>query len=158
MWTDQRGSEQLSLAECHRLLDAAAKRGLTGRVGVSTSGPPIIQPVNFGYHDHRVVIRIGPGHLADALADAPVAFEVDHVDRQVGKAWSVVVRGTATRVLDDDRRAVTGSAPAPIVPAPGDEVFLIHLDVVTGRRFHVERAVARSADHRPRNQAAATPG
>jgi uncharacterized protein len=158
MWTDRRGSEQLSLAECHRLLAAAAKRGLTGRVGVSTLGAPIVHPVNFGYHDHRVVIRIGPGHLADALAGALVAFEVDDVDRHLGTAWSVVVRGTATRVLDDDNRVVTGSAPAPIVPAPGDEVFLVHLDVVTGRRFRVEKAVPRSAERRPRNGPAATPG
>ena len=137
MWTDQRGSEVLPLAECVRLLASAAQRGLTGRLAVSTDQAPIVQPVNFAYHDHRVVIRLGPGHLAEVIPGALVAFEVDHVDRAARDAWSVLVRGLTTPWGDSEPHADT---PRPLVPTPGDEFFVIRLDVVTGRRFLLDNA------------------
>jgi nitroimidazol reductase NimA-like FMN-containing flavoprotein (pyridoxamine 5'-phosphate oxidase superfamily) len=145
MWTDERGSELLPLAECVRLLANAAKKGLTGRLGISTEHAPIIQPVNFGYHDHRILVRLGFGHMADMISGALVAFEVDDVDRHAQQAWSVLVRGLATPVEESERRATAKFAPTPLVPAPGDTVFVVRLDVVTGRRFALERAKPESA-------------
>ncbi len=140
MWTDERGSELPPLAECVRLLATAAKKGLTGRLGVSTEQAPIIQPVNFTFHDQRIVIRIGPGHLVDVISGALVAFEVDDVDRNAHKAWSVLVRGLATPVAESEREAITKVAPAPLVPSPGDMIFVVRLDVVTGRQFRLDKA------------------
>ncbi len=140
MWTDERGSELLPLAECVRLLAIAAKKGLTGRLGISTEQAPIIQPVNFTYHDHHVVIRLGSGHLLDIVSGALVAFEVDDVDRDAHKAWSVLVRGLAIPVEESERQAITKVAPTPLVPSPGDMILLIRLDVVTGRQFPLDTA------------------
>ena len=115
MWTDQRGSELLPLAECLRLLATAAKLGLTGRLGISTQQAPVIQPVNFNYHDRQVVIRLGSGHMEDIVSGMLVAFEVDHVDRGAHNAWSVLVRGLATPIEESqlasrggDRTDATG--------------------------------------------------
>jgi len=143
MWTDQRGSEVLPLAECVRLLALAAKRGQTGRLAVSTEQAPIIQPVNFTYHEHRIVVRLGSGHLAEVIPGTLVAFEVDHVDRDAREAWSVLVRGLATALQesDSDSQPTSDAGPAPLVPAPGDELFVVRLDVVTGRRFPLDRTV-----------------
>jgi nitroimidazol reductase NimA-like FMN-containing flavoprotein (pyridoxamine 5'-phosphate oxidase superfamily) len=142
MWTDERGSELLPLAECLRLLATAAKKGSTGRLGISTAQAPIIQPVNFTYHDRHVVIRLGSGHLVDIISGSLVAFEVDDVDRDAHKAWSVLVRGLATPVEESELQAIAEFAPKPLVPEPGDMVFVVRLDVVTGRRFPLRTAAS----------------
>jgi nitroimidazol reductase NimA-like FMN-containing flavoprotein (pyridoxamine 5'-phosphate oxidase superfamily) len=142
MWTDERGSELLPLAECVRLLATAAKGGLTGRLGISTAQAPIIQPVNFTYHERRIVIRLGSGHLVDIISGSLVAFEVDDVDRDAHKAWSVLVRGLATPLEESEREVIAKVAPEPLVPSPGDMVFVVRLDVVTGRRFPLHKATS----------------
>jgi hypothetical protein len=142
MWTDDRGSELLPLADCMRLLATAAKKGSTGRLGISTAQAPIIQPVNFTYHDRRIVIRLGSGHLVDTISGALVAFEVDDVDRDAHTAWSVLVRGLATPLEESERQAIAGVTPTPLVPSPGDMIFVVRLDVVTGRRFPLEKGTS----------------
>ncbi len=126
------------MAECVRLLAKAAKAGLTGRLGISTPQAPVIQPVNFKYHDHRIVVRLGSGHLADIITGALVAFEVDQVDDHTHEAWSVLVRGQASQLKGAQREAMAEYVPTALVPRPGDMVFVIRLDVVTGRRFPLE--------------------
>src|SRR5579863_4052355 len=131
MWTDQCGSELLPLADCTRLLASAAKRGITGRLGISTERAPIIQPVNFALHEHRIVVRLGSGHMAHIISGALVAFEVDYVDSGAHIAWSVLVRGLAMPIDESDGSSAD-SIPRPLVPVPGHSVFAIRLDVVTG--------------------------
>jgi uncharacterized protein len=158
MWTDGRGSELLFLAECRRLLALAAKEGLTGRLGIATEQAPIIQPVNFAYHQHQIVVRLGAGHMADIISGALVAFEVDHVDHKKHTAWSVLVRGLATPLEGSKNRAAAKFSPTPLVPVPGDAVFVVRLDVVTGRRFSLRETEADStgptADRAPRGTSA----
>ena len=97
MGTDHAGLDVLPLQDClHRLGTARV-----GRVAFVHDGEPVILPVNHGLDGEAVVFRSSPGSkLAAAEDELPVAFEVDgfDVDRQTG--WSVVVRGTATRVTD----------------------------------------------------------
>ncbi len=128
----------LPLAECARLLATAGKRGLTGRLAVSTDQAPLVQPVNFTYHDHQIVVRLGPGHLTDVIAGTLVAFEVDHVDRDAREAWSVLVRGLATPVEESGSVPGADVSPTPLVPVPGSMRFEVRLDVVTGRRFPLD--------------------
>ncbi len=139
MWTDQRGSEVLFLAECRRLLALAAKEGLTGRLGIPTQQAPIIQPVNFAYHQEQIVVRLGSGHMADSISGAHIAFEVDHVNHKTHTAWSVLVRGLATPLEESKNRASSKFSPTPLVPVPGETVFVVRLDVVTGRRFPLRK-------------------
>ena len=94
----------------------------------------------FRVHDGRIVVRLGPGHLEDIISDTLVAFEVDHVDPDTKEAWSVLVRGLATELEGSERDVIVSSVPAPLVPSPGETVFVVRLDVVTGRRFPVSRA------------------
>lgn len=136
MWIDQRGSEVLTVPECHRLLAVGAEAGLTGRLGVTgqATQAPVVVPVLFTVHEHEVMVTIGPGSLAQMVTDHLVAFEVDHVDEAAGISWSVLVRGLAVALGPDD---TPGSLviPKPRVPNPGHIVVAIRSDVVTGRRF-----------------------
>ena len=149
MWVDQRGSEILPLPECLRLLASAARDGLIGRLGVSTHQAPIIQPVNFAYHDRRIVLRLGSGLMAEAVAGTLVAFEVDHLDRKARVAWSVLVRGLATPLGQSERLGAAYVAPTPLIPAPGDMVLVVRLDVVTGRQFPLDNATPQAVRGQP---------
>ena len=137
MWIDQRGSEILSEPECLRLLALATKKGSVGHVAHSGSpgGPPIIQPVNFAYHDHEVIVCLGEGHMAEALPGSLVAFEVDSVEAESSVAWSVLVRGLATAHEGDESEVLEQFRPTLLVPRPGNRLFTIRADVLTGRRF-----------------------
>ena len=142
MWIDQRGSEVLPLSECVRLIALASKKGLLGRLAVSREGVPVVQPVNFVIHDRQVIVRLGPGTMASAVPGSFVAFEVDRVDEGAGSAWSVVVRGLAMPVTRSDQAGDSHPEPTPLVPISGDILFGIRLDVVTGRRFPLQKRPA----------------
>lgn len=154
MWIDQRGSEVLQRSECLRLVALAARAGAVGRIGLSQNGGPLIQPVQFTYHERLVLLRLGEGSM---LEDAPghlVAFEVDSVDGPSGEAWSVLVRGLATRLPAGAE--LVRAAPRPAVPEPGSFVLAIRPDVVSGRRFHFSPS-APPADGAPRAGFVAVP-
>jgi uncharacterized protein len=138
MWLDRRGSEVLPNGECLRLLATAALAGAVGRLAVAVEEAPLIVPLNFAYDDQLVLVRIGEGLLATKVPGRLVAFEVDHVDRQAGVAWSVVAQGLATEIpREPDAPSVGRPQPRPIVPEPGDMLVAIRTDVVTGRRFRL---------------------
>ena len=142
MWIDQRGSEILTESESVRLLALAAKEESIGRLGLSQSEAPIVQPVNFTYHERDVLVRLGEGHMAESANGALVAFEVDRLDLVHNAAWSVLVRGLATKLTQEECRALEGVGPRPFVPLPGERIFAIRTDVVTGRRFELASASA----------------
>ena len=135
VWIDDRGSEVLVRGECLRLLALAARRGDIGRIGIPTETSPVVVPVNFGYWETEVLLRVGPGTLAELIPGSLVAFEVDDVDRGGGVAWSVLVRGLARALPTHDVHRLWRHLPEPLAPRPGDLVFSIRSDVVTGRRF-----------------------
>lgn len=139
MWIDQHGSEILQTPECLRLLAVAAKEDHVGRLAVIDGKSPLVVPLNFTFHDRTVLVLIGPGLLSMLVPGSLVAFEVDRVEPDRAMAWSVLVRGLATKpeAHDDIPEA---ALPQPWVPEPGDELIAIRPDVVTGRRFRlVER-------------------
>jgi hypothetical protein len=135
MWIDQRGSEILDPPECLRLLAVAAKEDRIGRLAVTDGQSPLVVPLNFIFHDRGVLVRVGPGRMSELAPGSLVAFEVDRVETDRGMAWSVLVRGLASKVdagpLDDE------AMPEPWVPEPGQMVLFIRAEVVTGRRFHL---------------------
>ena len=117
MWIDQRGSEILDRPECLRLLAVAAKEDHVGRLAAVTEDQsPLVVPLNFIFHDGGVLVRVGPGRLSELVPDSLVAFEVDRVEPDRGTAWSVLVRGLASRA---DTHSPSGEAmPEPWVPEP----------------------------------------
>jgi len=140
MWIDQRGSEILDTPECLRLLAVAAKEDHVGRLAVTDGLSPVVVPLNFVFHDGGVFVRIGPGRLSELVPDSLVSFEVDRVETDRGVAWSVLVRGLATKAVADTR--YSEAMPEPWVPEAGDMVLFIRPDEVTGRRFHLVTGVS----------------
>jgi nitroimidazol reductase NimA-like FMN-containing flavoprotein (pyridoxamine 5'-phosphate oxidase superfamily) len=89
------GLDVLSRTECLRLL-ATAK---VGRVVYTEGGLPAVTPVNFALDGTVVVFRTAMGsRLAVATEGAVVAFEVNRIDEDSQRGWSVVVTGVAEPV------------------------------------------------------------
>ena len=85
------------------------------------------------------MIRTDAGSkLNAALRGAPVAFQVDGVDqtRQVG--WSVVVRGHAEEVTDEDKLAKLRQTPL-LAWHPGRNPHFVQINAkqVSGRRIKI---------------------
>lgn len=138
--------DSLSARECWELLRDQA----FGRIAVVGDDGPEIFPVNVLVDHGTLVFRTGSGTKLDAIRIEPrVAFEVDGFD--AGRAWSVIIRGTA-RVVTDTYEAIDvveiGVTPWQAGPKP--EFVRIEPTTITGRRF--QRAAPESwsvpTDHR----------
>ena len=127
----------LTTAECRELLD----RHHFGRLGFidSVGVLPSIIPVNYLLDDDKIVIRTDAGSkLNAALRGAPVAFEADSVDETHEVGWSVVVRGRAEEVTDDDKLAELRQTPLLAWhPGPKPRYVRINASQVSGRRIRV---------------------
>ena len=139
---DQRGSIVIERPECLRLLASAAKEGRIGRLGISLDGAPHIIPVNFSVFERKVIVRLGPGLLANHLEGTLVAFEVDHAEPGSKNGWSVLVRGLAEVVNNDEIARLGRDLPEPIVMRPGTRVFSIRHDAVTGRAISYDHFIS----------------
>ena len=133
MWIDERGSEVLDPAECHRLLALGAKQGLHGHIGIASDGAPLVLPVNYAADGSDVVIRIGEGLFERVEGARLIALQVDGVD--AGRAWSVLVRGLAIEDDGEHGGHLPEHFPQPAVTEPGHRIVRIRTDVVTGRRL-----------------------
>ena len=129
--------EILTVAECRELLDRHhfGRFAFVDYVGVL----PSIIPVNYLLDDDKVVIRTDAGSkLAAALRGAPVAFEVDGVDETHQVGWSVVVRGRAEEVTDEDQLAELRQTPLLAWhPGPTARYVRINTSQVIGRRIKI---------------------
>lgn len=89
----------LPAAECLRRLKTAP----LGRLAFVEQGEQVILPVNHSMDGDSVVFRTAPGSKLNAADnELPVAFEIDGYDEGRRSGWSVVVRGTATIVDDQE--------------------------------------------------------
>ncbi len=96
--TDRHGLEVLDLVES---LALAASVPL-GRVGFQEGGVTTILPVNHVVHGTTIVFRTANGSKLDAaILREPVAFEVDHYDKDLHTGWSVLFRGKADLIEDE---------------------------------------------------------
>jgi nitroimidazol reductase NimA-like FMN-containing flavoprotein (pyridoxamine 5'-phosphate oxidase superfamily) len=96
---DHAGMVVLTSDECDDLLASTA----VGRVAFVSDGDPVILPVNYRYHEGSIVFRTESGAKLDAAASrTPVAFEIDGWDVDSHTGWSVLVKGVATAVDEDD--------------------------------------------------------
>jgi len=94
-----KGAEVVDLDrdECVRLLRA----GVAGRVAVCTPNGPHIIPVNYAVVDDTIVLRTAPYSLLGTYGrDTTLAFEVDQLDYERQRGWSVVARGRGENVSD----------------------------------------------------------
>ena len=59
-----------------------------------------VAPVNYAYYNKTIVFRTASEGVISQLAHRTnVAFEIDGIDEEARRGWSVVVRGTAERVM-----------------------------------------------------------
>ncbi|GAA4097362.1 MULTISPECIES: pyridoxamine 5'-phosphate oxidase family protein [Actinomadura] len=129
--------EELDREECLRLIAP----GGVGRVAFNDGEGPAVIPVNYVVDDGTVVFRTDlTGRLSQALrtalkgAQVRIAFEVDRIDEVRHEGWSVMLRGGARQLSDDE--CVTA---APVEPWPGGErgahIRMVPSEI-SGRRIH----------------------
>lgn len=129
----QANLEEIGRQECLSLLGLAR----VGRIVFSDDDGPIALPVSFRMHDDRVLFRVAPGgSLARRLEHATVAFEVDRIDDFHQLGWSVLIRGEASFVEDQDQLPAELST----LPVPWARGFRpVYVQVlptrITGRRL-----------------------
>src|SRR6266508_6107690 len=125
---------QLSYGKCLELLTG----GVVGRVGLCTPGGPRIVPVNYSVVDDAVVFRTQPYSLLGTYAwNTNLAFEVDHIEYDTHRAWSVVALGRGSMVEDETELAAIRAFwdPRPWVSGPRLVYVKLRWDTLTGRRL-----------------------
>jgi nitroimidazol reductase NimA-like FMN-containing flavoprotein (pyridoxamine 5'-phosphate oxidase superfamily) len=97
--TDHAGLGVLDRRACDELLATTP----VGRVAFVSDGDIVILPVNYRFHDGAVVFRTTAGAKLEAAArHSSVSFEIDGWDSQTQTGWSVLVKGVAVEILDDE--------------------------------------------------------
>ena len=121
---------ELSTAECRDLLETDT----VGRVAFVAPGGPRIVPVNFALAGDAIELRTTAySELARHAVGRQVAFEIDHLDTERRRGWSVVALGLCEWV-DDPGPASEGAEPEPW--AGGNRPVRLRLawSELTGRR------------------------
>ena len=140
MWSDERGSEVLSLPECRAFLTMGYRQYRYGHLGFPGVGAPIVLPIDYGLSgpEPDVLIRVGR-NVRNQVVGRLVSFQVDgvagpiSVDAAEGERyWSVLVRGLAIELPSLPPGALP---PRPRAAFPGPCLIRIRSDVLTGRRL-----------------------
>ena len=109
-------------------------RETVGRLCIIEHGYPLAFPVNYrvmsSVEGSRIVFRTVP-QAALARYEGLSSLEVDHVDHDRRSAWSVIVRGTLSRVLGQHELPDT----YPLVTEGRDQWMVLHSSAISGRRF-----------------------
>lgn len=135
---DWSGLEILTLEECEAKLRAAP----IGRLGFVSAGEPTILPINFLFHDGKVVFRTAGGSkLAAAMMERPVCVEVDGWNALEHNGFSVLVKGIAEEVIDGATIAELDALP--IRPWSHPELrthwVIVRPTEVSGRAIHANQ-------------------
>lgn len=124
---------ELPHEKCEELLRAS----IVGRVAFSSGEGPQIVPVNYTTVGDAVVFRTTPYSLLGAhAAGSPLAFEIDHIDYDDHKGWSVVAHGVGELVEDTSALEQATRFWNPKPWAGGPRVLYVRLPwaSLTGRR------------------------
>jgi len=127
-------THDLSREDCARLLRA----GVAGRVAIGTPTGPHIVPVNYAVNGESILIRTTAYSLLGTYGrGAQLCFEVDQFDYELERGWSVVVRGRATFVSDQDELAELARSWEPRPWAEGQRNLIVRIPwtEVTGRQL-----------------------
>lgn len=122
---------ELDLDECWALLAS----NTLGRIATCAVGKVDIFPVNYYADGSTILLRTAPGtKLVEMTIDDEVAFEIDGY--REGKAWSVVVKGTARQLELGSEIDEAETAPLePWIPTLKYRFVRITPSAVTGRAF-----------------------
>jgi nitroimidazol reductase NimA-like FMN-containing flavoprotein (pyridoxamine 5'-phosphate oxidase superfamily) len=122
----------LSYQMCLDLL----RRGDLGRVAVCTPAGPRIFPVNYTVIDDCLVFRTAPYTVLGTHANGSrLSVEVDELDHDRRRGWSVVALGRATVVEDPEEIDAIRSQADPSPWAGGSRPLYVRvrLEELTGR-------------------------
>jgi nitroimidazol reductase NimA-like FMN-containing flavoprotein (pyridoxamine 5'-phosphate oxidase superfamily) len=131
---DHAGLEVLGRDECDQLLRSTA----VGRLAFVADGDVSILPVNYRMHGGTIVFRTTTGAKLDAAGrHAAVAFEIDGWDQTTQTGWSVLVKGIAVEVLDDETESeLSDLGLRPWAPTAERRRWIrIRPDEITGRKI-----------------------
>lgn len=125
---------ELPYDKCHELLSG----GIVGRAAVCTPAGPRIVPVNYAVFDESIVFRTTPYSVLGTYAwNTALAFEVDHVDYEDHRGWSVVATGRGSMVEDPEELAAIKTFWNPRPWASGARLLYVRLrwDELSGRQL-----------------------
>lgn len=125
--------EHLSIDECWQFLAATP----VGRIGVLNDSAPEIYPVNHIVDRGTIVFRTDPGAKLRGLVRSPaVCYQADGIDARAATGWSVLVKGHAVELSDEDELERVASLPLRYWTL-GDKAHWIRIvpEEVTGRRI-----------------------
>jgi nitroimidazol reductase NimA-like FMN-containing flavoprotein (pyridoxamine 5'-phosphate oxidase superfamily) len=124
---------ELTVEECLTLL--RGKR--VGRIAMTTPAGLRILPVSYSVVEEQVVFRTLPyGEIANNVADADVAFEVDELDESLQQGWSVMAAGPCHRIEDPAQVHFVRATDDPEPWAVGQRNLYFRIDwtTLTGRQ------------------------
>ena len=99
---DHAGLGILGRETCVELLASTS----VGRLAFIADGEVVVIPVNYRFHEGTVVVRTAVGSKLEAAArHAQMTFEIDQWDDETASGWSVIAKGRAKEVLDQDETA-----------------------------------------------------
>jgi nitroimidazol reductase NimA-like FMN-containing flavoprotein (pyridoxamine 5'-phosphate oxidase superfamily) len=131
---DRTGLEVLTMPECMRLVGTVP----VGRMAMIDRGEIVVFPVNHVIDQHVVAFRTAYGaKMEAALMRHVVSFEADAYDAEAHTGWSVVIKGRADLVTDDEdlaRLEASGLRPWSN-PVARDTWVVIRATEVSGRRI-----------------------
>ncbi len=124
---------ELSLAECRDLL----LTDTVGRVGFVTPAGPRIVPVNYVLAGDAIELRTkADTELAVYAPGHEIAFEIDQLDSERRRGWSVVAHGVCERIETPNAGTPHRAGPEPEPWAGGERRVWLRLPwhELTGRR------------------------
>lgn len=133
--TDVDGVLELSDDECWAFL----KSQELGRLAFRLVDEVHIVPINYAVDGRTLLFRTNPGEKMLSVAlGSPVAFEVDHLGENE-RARSVIVRGSARILEEDDAHRADFVPLRPWVGTEKYDVVELTPAVVSGRAFRLDR-------------------
>ena len=120
--------------ECWEMLRAQE----FGRLAFHLAGEVHLAPVNYAVDHDTLLFRTAEGSkLLGVVMNPDVAFEIDEFDEH--HARSVVLRGVARRLEEDEHHRAENVPLRPWVPTLKYDVVEIRPTEITGRSFELSR-------------------
>jgi nitroimidazol reductase NimA-like FMN-containing flavoprotein (pyridoxamine 5'-phosphate oxidase superfamily) len=125
---------ELTLEQCWALLESNE----FGRLAFHLGPEVHLMPVNYAVDGQTLLFRTAPGSkLVGVVMNGDVVFEID--DQDGHGAVSVILRGEARRLDEDEAHRAENVPLRPWVPTRKDEVVEIRPTEITGRAFLLRR-------------------
>jgi len=137
---DQEQVREMTARECWVRL----REHELGRLAFRVADEVHILPVNYAARDESLLFRTAEGtKLLGVVMESPVALEIDGYDEL--SAWSVVVRGSARLLPEDEAHVADDLDSLPWVQPESPKYNVVRIDpvVVSGRHFRLGRPVVR---------------